>query len=65
MLVIGRLERARARDRIVALGQRAARAVRPGRLRDGLPGRWQNSARLARWAWRPAGGGVPPTARVW
>lgn len=27
-------------DRVVALGQRAARCLRPGRLRDGLHGVW-------------------------
>jgi nitrite reductase/ring-hydroxylating ferredoxin subunit len=40
MRIISRLERAEALDRVVALGQRAARYLRPGGLRDGLHGVW-------------------------
>ena len=40
MRIISRLEQAEALDRVVALGQRAARCLRPGRLRDGLHGVW-------------------------
>jgi nitrite reductase/ring-hydroxylating ferredoxin subunit len=40
MRIISRLEQTEALDRVVALGQRAARCLRPGRLRDGLHGVW-------------------------
>jgi Rieske [2Fe-2S] domain len=40
MRLISQLERAEALDRVVTLGQRAARCLRPGRLRDGLHGVW-------------------------
>ena len=41
MRIISRLEQAEALDRVVAVGQRAARCLRPGRLRDGLHGVWR------------------------
>jgi len=37
---ISRLEQAERLDKIVSAGQRAARLIRPGRLRDGLHGVW-------------------------
>jgi hypothetical protein len=40
MRIISRLEQADGLDRVVAAGQRAARSLRPGRLRDGLHGVW-------------------------
>ncbi len=40
MQVISRLEQARGLDAIVAGGQRVARLIRPGRVRDGLNGVW-------------------------
>lgn len=40
MRIISRLEQADALDQVVALGQRAARCLRPGHLRDGLHGVW-------------------------
>jgi nitrite reductase/ring-hydroxylating ferredoxin subunit len=40
MQVISRLEQARCLDTIVAGGQRVARLIRPGRVRDGLNGVW-------------------------
>jgi nitrite reductase/ring-hydroxylating ferredoxin subunit len=40
MQVISRLEQARGLDTIVAGGQRVARLIRPGRVRDGLNGVW-------------------------
>jgi nitrite reductase/ring-hydroxylating ferredoxin subunit len=40
MRVVARLEQARKLDRCVAVGQRIARAVRPGRFRDVLHGVW-------------------------
>jgi hypothetical protein len=40
MDLISRLEQAERLDKIVSAGQRAARLIRPGRLRDGLHGVW-------------------------
>ena len=40
MQVISRLEQASSLDAIVAGGQRVARLIRPGRVRDGLNGVW-------------------------
>jgi nitrite reductase/ring-hydroxylating ferredoxin subunit len=40
MQLISRLEQATNLDAIVAVGQRAARLIRPGRVRDGLNGVW-------------------------
>jgi nitrite reductase/ring-hydroxylating ferredoxin subunit len=40
MRLISALERAEGLDQAVALGQRAARTLRPGRLRDALNGVW-------------------------
>ena len=40
MRFISQLEHAEALDRGVALGQRAARLLRPGAVRDGLHGVW-------------------------
>jgi hypothetical protein len=40
MRIISRLEQAEALDQVVALGQRAARCLRPRRVRDGLHGVW-------------------------
>jgi hypothetical protein len=38
MQLISRLEQESLLDRLVSAGQRAARLIRPGRLRDMLPG---------------------------
>lgn len=40
MELISRLENAEQLDGVVAVGQRAARLIRPGRIRDLLHGRW-------------------------
>ena len=40
MEAISRLEQAASLDKIVAIGQRAARLIRPGRVRDALHGVW-------------------------
>src|SRR5580658_7780257 len=40
MQLISRLEQNSSLDRVVAAGQRAARLIRPGKLRDGLHGVW-------------------------
>jgi nitrite reductase/ring-hydroxylating ferredoxin subunit len=40
MRLISALERAKELDPVVAIGQRAARALRPGRVRDALNGVW-------------------------
>jgi nitrite reductase/ring-hydroxylating ferredoxin subunit len=40
MRLISALERAKGLDPVVAIGQRAARALRPGRVRDALNGVW-------------------------
>ena len=40
MKAISRLEHAGSLDKIVTAGQRAARIIRPGRVRDGLHGVW-------------------------
>jgi nitrite reductase/ring-hydroxylating ferredoxin subunit len=37
---ISRLERAASLDKVVAAGQRVARLIRPGKIRDGLHGTW-------------------------
>ncbi len=40
MSLMSRLEQATGLDPIVSAGQRAARLIRPGRIRDGLNGAW-------------------------
>jgi hypothetical protein len=40
MKAISRLEQAGSLDKIVTASQRAARIIRPGRVRDGLHGVW-------------------------
>jgi nitrite reductase/ring-hydroxylating ferredoxin subunit len=40
MRIISSLEQAEALDRVITLGQRAARCLRPGRVRDALHGVW-------------------------
>lgn len=40
MKAISRLEQAASLDRVVTVGQRAARLIRPGKIRDGLHGTW-------------------------
>ena len=40
MRIISRLEQESRLDRLVSAGQRAARLIRPGRLRDMLHGVW-------------------------
>jgi nitrite reductase/ring-hydroxylating ferredoxin subunit len=40
MRIVSRLEQAEGLDRVVAFGQRIARSLPPGRLRDGLNGVW-------------------------
>jgi nitrite reductase/ring-hydroxylating ferredoxin subunit len=40
MKAISRLERAERLDRVVAAGQRVARMIGPGKIRDGLHGTW-------------------------
>ena len=40
MQLISRLEQETRLDKLVAAGQRAARLIRPGKVRDGLNGVW-------------------------
>jgi hypothetical protein len=40
MQLISRLEQATGLDTLVSAGQRAARLIRPGKIRDGLHGVW-------------------------
>ena len=40
MQLISRLERDSRLDKLVSAGQRAARLIRPGKVRDGLNGVW-------------------------
>jgi hypothetical protein len=40
MQLISRLEQNSSLDKVVTVGQRVARLIRPGRLRDGLHGVW-------------------------
>jgi nitrite reductase/ring-hydroxylating ferredoxin subunit len=40
MKAISRLEQADSLDKIVTIGQRVARLIRPGKIRDGLHGTW-------------------------
>jgi nitrite reductase/ring-hydroxylating ferredoxin subunit len=44
MRIVSRLERAEGLDRLVRFGQRAARLLPPGKLRDGLNGVWLGHA---------------------
>jgi nitrite reductase/ring-hydroxylating ferredoxin subunit len=44
MRIVSRLERAKGLDRFVELGQRVARKLPPGRIRDGLNGVWLGHA---------------------
>jgi hypothetical protein len=40
MKAVSRLEQADSLDKVVAAGQRVARVIHPGKVRDGLHGTW-------------------------
>jgi Rieske [2Fe-2S] domain len=58
MQLLSRLERDSRLDKAVAAGQRAARLIRPGKVRDGLHGVWLGHPCIRCWSrfrWAPGG----------